>query len=354
MQVPFKPAILHIVGRKGSGKTDLMVSIIRTLAARGYRIAGVRHSPHAHAVDAEGTDTEQYKKAGAIGSALITAHETNLFIPAISLEEKLAPIRRAFQHCHLILVEGGIKEGREKIEIIPPSAEPICFGDTNLRAVVSGDYSAPGLPSFHPAGIEQLCSFIEERYIKAALSGAIIAGGQSSRLGFNKALLPFKGKPVIERMLETLSPIVSSIKIIANNPADYHFLTTETVTDIRPGCGPLSGIHAALSLSTTEYVLIVSCDLPLLTADTLRPLLVEYPGYDITIFKHKLFEPLCGIYRRTCLRALDELIDHGEYRIIDLFPTLNTCIIRVDQRDEFQSINTKEDYERLLEKFSRG
>jgi len=98
----------------------------------------------------------------------------------------------------------------------------------------------------------------------------------------------------------------------------------------------------------------VSCDLPLLTADTLRPLLVEYPGYDITIFKHKLFEPLCGIYRRTCLRALDELIDHGEYRIIDLFPTLNTCIIRVDQRDEFQSINTKEDYERLLEKFSRG
>jgi molybdopterin-guanine dinucleotide biosynthesis protein MobB len=330
-----------------------MVNIIRTLAARSYRIAGVRHSPHAHAVDAEGTDTEQYKKAGAIGSALITAHEANLFIPAISQEEKLAPVTRAFQHCHLILVEGGIKEGREKIEIIPPSAEPLCSGDSNLRAVVSVDYTATGLPSFHPAETERLCSFIEERYIKAALSGAIIAGGQSSRLGFNKALLPFQGKPVIERMLETLSPIVSSIKIIANNPADYQFLNIETVPDIRPGCGPLSGIHTALSLSNTEYVLIVSCDLPLLTASTLGPLLLKYPGYDITMFKHKLFEPLCAVYRRTCLPALEELIDHGEYRIIDLFPALNTRIIRIDQSDEFQSMNTKEDYERLQKKYSR-
>ena len=331
-----------------------MVNIIRTLAARGYRIAGVRHSPHAHSLDAEGTDTAKYKQAGAVGSALITAHETNLFIPAISLEEKLAPIRNAFQHSHLILVEGGIKDGTEKIEIIPPSAEPLCVGDTNLRAVVSGNDTAPGLPSFHPADVERLCSFIEGRYIKAALSGAIIAGGQSSRLGFNKALLPFKGKPVIERMLETLSPIVSSIKIIANNPSDYQSLNIETVSDLRPGCGLLSGIHAALSLSPAEYVLVVSFDLPLLTADTLRPLLLEYPGYDITMFKHRLFEPLCAIYRRTCLRALDELIDHGEYRIIDLFPTLNTRIIRIEQREAFQSINTREDYERLLEKFSRG
>jgi molybdopterin-guanine dinucleotide biosynthesis protein A len=354
MQIPCKPAILHIVGRKGSGKTDLMVNIIRTLAARGCRIAGVRHSPHAHSLDAEGTDTAKYKQAGAVGSALITAHETNLFIPAISLEEKLAPIKRAFQHCHLILVEGGIKDGREKIEIIPPSAEPLCAGESNLRAVVSCDYTAPGIPSFHPADVERLCSFIEERYIKAALSGAIIAGGKSSRLGFNKALLPLQGRPVIERVFETLSPIVSSIKIIANNPSDYRSLNIETVPDIRPGCGPLSGIHAALSLSPTEYVFIVSCDLPLLTADTLRPLLLEYPGYDITMFKHRLFEPLCAIYRRTCLRALDELIDHGEYRIIDLFPTLNTRIIRIEQREAFQSINTREDYEKLLEKFSRG
>jgi molybdopterin-guanine dinucleotide biosynthesis protein MobB len=353
MQFPFNPAMLHIVGRKRSGKTDLMVGIIRTLTARGYRIAAVRHSPHVHKVDAEGTDTEQYKKAGAIGAALITANATNLFIPAGSLDEKLAPVKRAFRHCHLVLVEGGNKEGREKIEVLSPTTEPLCLGDTNLRAVVSRDYTAPGVPTFKHEEIERLCSFIEERYVKTSLSGAIIAGGKSSRLGVNKALLPLQGRLVIERMLETLSPIVSSIKIIANNPSDYRSLNIETVSDLRPGCGPLSGIHAALSLSPTEYVLIVSCDLPLITADKLGPLLFEYPGYDITMFKHKLFEPLCAIYRRTCLPALEELIDHGEYRIIDLFPTLNTRIIRIDQSDAFLSINTKEDYEKLLGKYSR-
>ena len=69
-----------------------------------------------------------------------------------------------------------------------------------------------------------------------------------------------------------------------------------------------------------------------------------YPGYDITLYKHALFEPLCAVYRRTCLPALEELIDHQEYRIIDLFPTLSVNVIRTDQREAFQSINTPEDY----------
>jgi molybdopterin-guanine dinucleotide biosynthesis protein MobB len=92
MPLSCNPAVLHIVGRKGSGKTDLMVNVIRTLTALGYRIAGVRHSPHAHEVDAEGTDTEQYKKAGAIGSALITAHESNLLFLQTAWRKSLSPL----------------------------------------------------------------------------------------------------------------------------------------------------------------------------------------------------------------------------------------------------------------------
>jgi molybdopterin-guanine dinucleotide biosynthesis protein A len=100
-------------------------------------------------------------------------------------------------------------------------------------------------------------------------------------------------------------------------------------------------------------VLVVSCDLPLLTLHILRTLLAEYPGYDITLYKHALFEPLCAVYRRTCLAALEELIDYGDYRIIDLFPTLNVNVIRTEQNDAFQSINTPEDYERVREKYER-
>jgi molybdopterin-guanine dinucleotide biosynthesis protein MobB len=353
MQSPETPPVLHIVGRKRAGKTELMIRLIRSLSAQGYRVAGVRHSPHNHLVDAEGSDTAAYKKAGAIGAALITARETNLFYPAAGWDEKFLPVRHTFNHCHLILVEGGMKEGKEKIEIVPPGESPLLSGDCNLRAVVSDHYSAPDLPSFKPDEVEQLCSFIEERYIRAAISGAIMAGGRSSRLGVNKAFLKFHNRPAVELVLEKVSALVSPVVVITNSPAEFRYLNISAAPDIRPGCGPLSGIHTALSLSSTEYVLVVSCDLPLITAQILRALLSAYPGYDITLYKHAQFEPLCAVYCRTCLPALEELIDHGEYRIIDLFPTLNVKVIRTEQKEVFQSINTPEDYQRLQEKYGR-
>ena len=354
MLSPTTPPVLHIVGRKRSGKTGIMIQLIQGLSAKGYRVAGVRHSPHSHCIDAEGTDTSAYRQAGAVGAALITASETSLFYPAISWDDKFAPIRNSFSHCHLILVEGGMKEGKEKIEIIPAGEAPLCSKDSNLRAVVGAHYAAPGLPCFNPADAGQLCSFIEARYISAAISGAVMAGGRSSRLGVNKAFLKFRDRPAIELVLEKVSALVSPVMIITNSPSEFRYLPAAAAADIRPGCGPLSGIHAALSLSPTEYVLVVSCDLPLLTPPILRALLTGYPGYDITLFKHELFEPLCAVYRRTCLPALEELIDHGDYRIIDLFPTLNVNVIRVDQKELFQSINTPEDYSRLRGKYEKG
>ena len=351
MLSPAPPPILHIVGRKRSGKTGLMIKLIQALSAKGYRVAGVRHSPHNHPLDAEGSDTAAYKKAGAIGAALITASETNLFYPATGWHDKLLPVRHTFNHCHLILVEGGMKQGKEKIEIIPPGKGPLSSGDAAARAVVSDHYSAPDLPSFKPEEVEQLCSFIVKRYISSAISGAIMAGGRSSRLGVNKAFLKFHGRPAVELVLEKVSALVPPVVIITNSPAEFGHLNIPAAPDIRPGCGPLSGIHAALSLSPAQYVLVVSCDLPLLTPQILRTLLSAYPGYDITLYKHELFEPLCAVYCRTCLPALEELIDHHEYRIIDLFPTLNVNVIRTDQKEAFQSINTPEDYARVLGKY---
>jgi molybdenum cofactor guanylyltransferase len=347
------PPILNIVGRKRSGKTGLMIQLIQVLSAKGYRVAGVRHSPHSHCIDTEGSDTAAYKKAGATGAALITASETSLFYPATTWDDKLMPVRHTFNHCHLILVEGGVKEGKEKIELVPPGESPLCRGDRNLRAVVSTHDAAPGLPRFDPADADQLSLFIEERYIRAAISGAVMAGGRSSRLGANKAFLKLRNRPVIELVLEQVSALVSPVQLIANSPSEFAYLNIPAVPDIRPGCGPLSGIHAALSLSSTDYVLVVSCDLPLLTPQILRTLLCSYPGHDITLYKHALFEPLCAVYRRTCLPALEELMDHQEYRIIDLFPTLSVNVIRTDQKEMFQSINTPEDYARVLEKINK-
>ncbi len=115
------------------------------------------------------------------------------------------------------------------------------------------------------------------------------------------------------------------------------------------GGGPLSGIHAALTHCNTEYVLVVSCDIPLIRRVFFEQLTAALPGYDIVIFKHRQFEPLCALYRHTCIPALEELIAHGEYRIIDLFPTLRVNVLRIASADAFRSINTDEDYKSVTD-----
>jgi molybdenum cofactor guanylyltransferase len=342
--------IINIVGRKGSGKTHLMTAIIKRLTARGFRIAAVRHTSHNHSLDRDGTDTALFRASGAHGTALAAEQETTVFLPAATWDKKTAAIGRAFEGCHLVLMEGGLQHGLEKIEVVPEGEAPLCRDDASLRACVGQPRDMSRVPCFASDDISGICAFLETRYLKPQLSAAIMAGGKSSRLGRNKALLALGDATVIEHVIAAVSAIASPVTIITNNPQDYSHLGLAAAGDLRPGCGPLSGIHAALSLSGTEYVLIQSCDIPLIGPAHLNLLHSNYPGHDITIFKTSRFEPLCAIYRRTCLPALEELIDHGEYRIIDLFPTLDTLVLRSGDEDAFRSINTDEDYEAMLKR----
>jgi len=347
-----RPAMLHIVGRKGSGKTALVTGLIRRLTSRGYRVAAVRHSPHDHCTDPAGTDTSRYRDAGASGTALVGARESAFFIRAEQWEKKTGLLSCGFADSDLILIEGGIRNGREKIEVVPEGEEPLCAGDASLRAVVGSSAGAGSARCFAAGDSEAVSRFIEKRYLSSALSAAVLAGGRSSRLGRNKALLQVGGITIVERILSIVSRFSPDVRIITNTPADYRYLDVEAVPDIRPGCGPLSGIHTALHLSATEYVLVTSCDIPLMTAGLVGRLTRACAGADITICKHSRFEPLCAVYRRTCIAALEELIDHGEFRIIDLFPTLFVNVIRVDDDEPFRNINTEKDYQYILGKLS--
>jgi molybdopterin-guanine dinucleotide biosynthesis protein A len=191
----------------------------------------------------------------------------------------------------------------------------------------------------------KVAELIRDSILRPRISAAVLAGGRSSRLGRNKALLPLHGKTVIEKVVGEVRRCVSAINIITNSPDAYHHLGYPCRGDVLPGGGPLSGIHAALTHCDTEYVLVVSCDIPLVKRELFESLIAALPGHDIVMFKHKHFEPLCALYRRTCLSALEELIAHGEYRIIDLFPTLQVKVLRIASADVFKSINTDADYE---------
>jgi molybdopterin-guanine dinucleotide biosynthesis protein A len=150
------------------------------------------------------------------------------------------------------------------------------------------------------------------------LSIVIQAGGESSRMGQDKALMPFLGQPLIQRVLARVEKLGDEILVTTNHPDDYRFLGLRLVPDIIPGRGALGGLYTALSAASEPLVAVVACDMPFVSASLLaaeRDLLSD-PGLDAAIPKtgHGT-EPFHATYRRsTCLPAVEWAIEAEKWR----------------------------------------
>jgi molybdopterin-guanine dinucleotide biosynthesis protein A len=159
------------------------------------------------------------------------------------------------------------------------------------------------------------------------LSIVIQAGGQSTRMGENKALKLFLGCPLIHRVIERLTPVADELLITTNQPEDYAFLNLPLIPDVKPGRGPLGGLYTALISAKYPSVAVVACDMPFASA----PLLVAAAGFlsqekaDVVIAEtSEGFEPLHAVYRRgTCIPAIETAIEADQWRMISWFPQVN-------------------------------
>src|SRR5687768_15192497 len=111
---------------------------------------------------------------------------------------------------------------------------------------------------------------------RISLSAAALAGGQSRRMGADKALLPLVpgGQPMLGVVLERLSEVADDVFVVANDEARYAPLGARIVPDLQRDVGALGGIHAAIASSLHEHCLVVACDMPFLS----RPLLRRMAG----------------------------------------------------------------------------
>jgi molybdopterin-guanine dinucleotide biosynthesis protein A len=162
---------------------------------------------------------------------------------------------------------------------------------------------------------------------KGSLAVAVQAGGASRRMGQNKALMPFLGRPLIARVIDRLDPIAGEVMVITNQPDAYAFLGVRLVSDLLPGAGPLGGLFSALQSTFLPLVASVACDMPFVSPQLLIAelnLLVE-SGADAVVPRssHGL-EPLHAIYRRdTCLPAIDTTLKAGQYRFTSFLESVN-------------------------------
>jgi molybdenum cofactor guanylyltransferase len=187
----------------------------------------------------------------------------------------------------------------------------------------------------------------------------ILSGGKSSRIGTNKSLLIVEGKTLIQRLVELLDSIFAEVVVSSNEPKIYEFLEKKIIKDIFPERGPLSGIHSALSFTTTDKNFIISCDMPFISSEMIDYLIDTKSAAEIVIPRAEgRIQPLCGIYSKSILPIVEKLlIESGnpvsqlKGSIYELLNRVNTDFIDVDKLDFyhpnlFLNINTVEDYNR--------
>ncbi|MHC1697492.1 MAG: molybdenum cofactor guanylyltransferase [Geobacteraceae bacterium] len=189
------------------------------------------------------------------------------------------------------------------------------------------------------------------------VTAVILAGGKSSRMKSNKALLPFCGELFIERIHRQLSALFSEVILVTNTPEIYRFLPCRMVPDEFPGLGSLAGIHAGLKQSKTEHIFVVACDMPYLNSELICHMLSKASDSDVVIPESEGgFEPLHAVYSKNCLPVIEAALKNGPGRIVDCFDWNRVSVLPKEEIAtvdpeflSFRNINTPDEYFRFRE-----
>jgi molybdopterin-guanine dinucleotide biosynthesis protein A len=166
-------------------------------------------------------------------------------------------------------------------------------------------------------------------------SGFVLAGGGSTRMGRNKALLPFRGSTLVEHVAGIVRQAAGSVTLIGD-PVQLGHLGLPVVADKLPASGPASGIYTALTITSSDWNLIAGCDMPALTCDILLDLLRRAAAVSNPIDCLAATgpdgepEPLCAVYHRRCLPAVARAIRDKRLKMKQLLAELDTLLMPVD------------------------
>jgi len=182
-------------------------------------------------------------------------------------------------------------------------------------------------------------------------AGFVLAGGRSSRMGRDKALLPYRGTTLIEYLAGEVRQAAGSVCLVGP-PERYRVLPFPVLPDLYPDGGPAAGIHAALRATRADWNLIVACDMPALTAAFLAELLerAESAGRRglVPLAPSGRSQPLCAVYHRACLPALERGLEAGRRKLTDLIADLDLAVWPVAEARWFQNPNTPAEWAAIV------
>jgi molybdopterin-guanine dinucleotide biosynthesis protein A len=195
--------------------------------------------------------------------------------------------------------------------------------------------------------------------VHSQLTGFVLAGGKSSRMGQDKAAISLNGRTLLEHALAALREVCRDVAILGRH--ELYGTVAPVYEDIFPGCGALGGIHTALSNSQTQFNLIIAVDTPFLAPAFLSYLAERAIASGSAVTTPEIndyTQPLCTVYSLDFLPIAEQALRQGNYKIVPLFPQGRTLVVKErDLRqfafaaDMFENLNTPDDLARARRRF---
>ncbi|HYL96331.1 MAG TPA: molybdenum cofactor guanylyltransferase [Terriglobales bacterium] len=192
----------------------------------------------------------------------------------------------------------------------------------------------------------------------ADLTAFVLAGGKSSRMGADKALLEVAGKTLLQRTLELARAVAEDVRIVGAREKFGQF--APVVEDKYPGRGPLGGIHAALASTGSDFNLILAVDLPFLENRFVQHLVTEACASGAVVTLPRAgggLQPLCAVYRREFAALAEQALAAGRNKIDTLYAQTTVRIMEEDELARFafsvamfDNLNTQEEWERARQR----
>ena len=185
------------------------------------------------------------------------------------------------------------------------------------------------------------------------ITGIILSGGKSSRMGREKGLSKFKGKELVQYSIDVLAPFCETIILVANDE-QYKKFGYKVYADEIKDIGPIGGIYTGLKHSRTESNFILSCDMPMISHQLIEYILLNREDKQIVVPDFGgFFEPLCAFYRANIFAQLKNTIDEQNYKLADFIKTTDFEELKIDKQLDFfhpllfANINSERELEEL-------
>jgi molybdopterin-guanine dinucleotide biosynthesis protein MobB len=355
----FHPFEIALVGYQNSGKTTLLEGLTRRFASEGLQIGYLKHDAHHFQMDHPGKDTYRMSEAGA-SSVYISDHHSQAVLHQAPKDPRHC---LAYLEADVLLVEGHKSLPIPRIAVLDPAwalaEDPAILAAPPLAWVYPDGPPSFAQPAFHRDDLEGIAAFITKYWSERVppVRGLVLAGGQSRRMGQEKALLTLEGQTAVRRAFALLLPRCSEVFVSCREDQACRREDLPQIHDVLLDHGPSGGILSAFHRFPDCAWLVVACDLPYLDGATLDALLgARAPMRYATAFQgHKnLPEPLCTLYepkaRARCWEFLS--LGHTCPRKVLIHSRIN-CLPPLDGK-ALANVNTPSEHQEAVNDLSPG